>query len=50
MVLASSDVDREKLNVDMYALNERVDQLYFSILLLDEQLIQKPAFARRTGA
>ena len=40
MTLASSDVEREKLNVDMYALNERVDQLYFSILLLDEQLIQ----------
>lgn len=40
MVLASSDVEREKLNVEMYALNERVDQLYFSILLLDEQLIQ----------
>lgn len=40
MTLASSDVEREKLNVDMYALNERVDQLYFGILLLDEQLIQ----------
>lgn len=40
MTLASSDVEREKLNVEMYALNERVDQLYFSILLLDEQLIQ----------
>ena len=36
MTLASSDVEREKLNVEMYALNERVDQLYFSILLLDE--------------
>lgn len=40
MVLASSDVEREKLNVDMYVLNERVDQLFFGILLLDEQLIQ----------
>lgn len=38
--LASSDVDREKLNVDMYTLNERVDQIYFGILLLDEQLMQ----------
>ena len=40
MVLASSDVEREKLNVDMYALNERVDQIFFGILSLDEQLIQ----------
>lgn len=37
---ASSEVDREKLNVDMYALNERVNQLFFGILLLDEQLAQ----------
>lgn len=40
LVKASSDVDREKLNVDMYVLNERVNQLYFGILLLNEQLIQ----------
>lgn len=40
MAKAVSDVDREKLNVDMYALNERVNQIYFGILLLDEQLVQ----------
>lgn len=40
LVRAESEVDREKLNVDMYALNERVDQLYFGILLLEEQLMQ----------
>lgn len=40
LVKAASDVDRERLNVDMYTLNERVNQLYFGILLLDEQLIQ----------
>lgn len=40
LVRAASDVDREKLNVDMYALNDRVNQLYFGILLLDEQLSQ----------
>ena len=39
-VKAMSDVDREKLNVDMYALNSRVNDLYFGILLLDEQLKQ----------
>lgn len=40
LVKATSEVDREKLNVDMYALNERVNQLYFGMLLFDEQLIQ----------
>lgn len=37
---AASEVNREKLGVDMYALNERVNQLYFGMLLLDEQLLQ----------
>lgn len=37
---ANADVEKEKLNVDMYALNERVNDLYFGILLLDEQLQQ----------
>ncbi|WP_308757280.1 TolC family protein [uncultured Bacteroides sp.] len=37
---AASDVDMEKQQVDMYALNERVNQLFFGILLLDEQLEQ----------
>ena len=39
-VTAESDVEREKLNVDMYAMNSRVNDLYFGILLLDEQLAQ----------
>lgn len=37
---AASDVEMEKQNVDMYALNDRVNQLFFGILLLDEQLKQ----------
>ena len=37
----ASDVELEKQNVDMYALNDRVNQLFFGILLLDEQLKQK---------
>jgi len=37
---SSITVNREKVNVDMYALNERINQLYFGILLLDEQLKQ----------
>ena len=35
-----SEIEKEKLNVDMYALNSRVNDLYFGILLLDEQLKQ----------
>ncbi|MDD3037263.1 TolC family protein [Bacteroides sp.] len=38
--IAGAEVDKEKLNVDMYALNNRVNDLYFGILLLDEQLRQ----------
>ena len=34
------ELEKEKLNVDMYALNSRVNDLYFGILLLDEQLKQ----------
>lgn len=37
---AASDVERQRLDVDMYAINERVNQLYFGILLLEEQLRQ----------
>lgn len=37
---ATSEVDKQKLEVDMYAINERVNQLFFSILLLKEQLKQ----------
>ena len=37
---ASAIIDREKLNVDMYALNQRVNDVFFGILLLDAQLTQ----------
>ena len=37
---ARSDEQRGQLQVNMYALRERVNQLYFGILLLDEQLEQ----------
>lgn len=39
-VQASSDVDSKKLDVEMYKLNDRINQLYFGILLIDEQLKQ----------
>lgn len=39
-VQASSEVDNKKLDVEMYKLNDRINQLYFGILLIDEQLKQ----------
>lgn len=37
---AASEVDLQKQQVDMYALNDRINQLFFGILLLDERLKQ----------
>jgi outer membrane protein TolC len=37
---ASTEIEKKKLDVDLYAINERVEQLYFGILLIDEQLKQ----------
>ncbi len=37
---AQSDVQLQQLEVSLYNVNERVDQLYFGILLIDEQLNQ----------
>ena len=36
----SSEVEKQKLEVDLYALKDRVNQLFFGILLLNEQLKQ----------
>lgn len=38
LTCAASEVELEKQHVDMYALTDRVNQLFFGILLLDEQL------------
>lgn len=37
---ATTEVERKKLEVDFYTLDERIDQIFFSILLLKEQLEQ----------
>lgn len=39
-IKASSEVEQQRLNVDLYNLEERINQLFFGILLLDEQLEQ----------
>ena len=41
---ASTEVEKKKLDVDLYAINERVEQLYFGILLIDEQLKQNDQY------
>ena len=46
---ATSEIDRGKQEVDMYALNDRVNQLYFGILLLDEQLRQNQLLQEDLG-
>ena len=47
--IAEADVEKEKLNVDLYALNSRVNDLYFGILLLDEQLRQNALLQDELG-
>ena len=37
---ANTEVEKQKLEVDLYTLNERVNQLYFGVLLINEQLRQ----------
>ena len=36
---AQSEVQKHQLHISMYGINERVQQIYFSILLLDEQIV-----------
>jgi outer membrane protein TolC len=40
VIRASSEVSKHKVDVDLYALNDRVNQLFFGILSLNDQLQQ----------
>jgi outer membrane protein TolC len=40
MILASEDSQQQSLEVALYQLNDRINQIYFSILLIDEQIKQ----------
>lgn len=44
IITATADVDNKSIDVDLYALNERVDNLFFGILMLDEQLVLNTLF------
>ena len=46
---AASEVELEKQRVDMYALTDRVNQLFFGILLLDEKLKQNSLLQEDLG-
>lgn len=46
---AQTEVQRRQLDVSMYAVYERIDQLYFGILLLDEQLAQNELLLHDLG-
>lgn len=41
---ASSKIDKRKLAVDLYAMNERINKLFFGILFTEEQLKQNAIF------
>jgi outer membrane protein TolC len=43
-IRASSEVEAKNLEVDLYTINDRVNQLYFGILLFDAQLEQNRLF------
>ena len=49
LTCAASEVELEKQHVDMYALTDRVNQLFFGILLLDEQLKQNSLLQEDLG-
>lgn len=40
VIKAQNEVERQRLNVSMYKINERVEDLFFGVLLLDEQIKQ----------
>lgn len=46
MIEAKHETERKQYEVDMYTLNERVNELFFGILLLDEQLILNDIYAK----
>ncbi len=46
---AEAVADREQLESDLYALNDRVDQLYFGVLLQDELLRQNDLLQQELG-
>lgn len=40
IIRANAEVEKQKLEVDLYAIKDRVNQLFFGLLLIKEQLLQ----------
>src|SRR3546814_795067 len=40
MAVANADMQKQQLAIDLYSLKNRINQIYFSILLMDGQLKQ----------
>ena len=40
LIEVSSRIEEQKIEVELYALKERINQLYFGILLMEQQIIQ----------
>lgn len=40
LVKANAEVEKQKLEVELYKLRERINSLFFGVLLIDEQIVQ----------
>jgi outer membrane protein TolC len=49
VIQANSEVENRQLRVEMYALEDRVNQMYFGILLFDNRLEQNRIFMEELG-
>ncbi len=43
---ANGDVEKQKIEIELYKLKERINQLYFAVLIIDEQLKQNELFKK----
>ena len=46
---AQSEVQNKQLDVNMYDINERIDQIYFGVLIIDEQIKQNMLLQKDLG-
>ena len=50
MVKKNAEIELQKLEVELYKLRERIDQIYFGMLLIDEQLKQNEILKKNIQA
>ena len=46
---AAAEIEKRSLEVELYALRERVNEMFFSILLLDRQIAQNTLYTEQLG-